>query len=294
MPNHLPLDSNRESIEMEEIETLLRTYRPTPESRLRERIASATWMKSADTLTHHEARLKNVSMGRRSYARLAFAFLSVLVLISLLFLSPMGRGLAQSISQFFRLAPFEQVTEVVPLTPFQTPNPEYPYNLYTLTIDQAESLAGFKVKRPTNLPHNWVFRGASYEAENQQVELFYTLPAAQPFEGSEEDIYLYVSQLKGEFEVFEWGQCPNGTIEAVTVNGWPAELADGVVWMTTTPATPGITRQWECQQVEPGFTMTLRWKEEELKYEINISQFAEDISLWLTKEDLISLAENMK
>lgn len=78
------------------------------------------------------------------------------------------------------------------------------------------------------------------------------------------------------------------------VNGWPAELSDGVVWVTTTPPTPGITRQWECQKVDPGTFMMLRWKETDLKYEINASQLTGDTSLWLTKQGLIDLAENMK
>jgi len=40
--------------------------------------------------------------------------------------------------------------------------------------------------------------------------------------------------------------------------------------------------------------MMLRWKETDLKYEINASQLTGDTSLWLTKQGLIDLAENMK
>ena len=294
MSNSLPLDSNREAIEIEEIEALLRTYRPNPDSRLREQVANATWLKSTTSLTSHGARLKKENSGRKINARLAFIFLSILMFITLLFLSPMGRSLAQSVTRFFKLAPFEQVTEVVSLTPFPTRNPEYPYNLYVLSIAQAESLAGFKVKKPTNLPSDWVFHGAKYEPENQQVKLFYALPSTHALNDSKEDIYMYITETKGEFENFEWGRCPNGVIEEVMVNGRSAELADGVVWITTTPPTPGVTRQWECQKVDPGSAMILRWEEADLKYEINIAQFAEDASLWLTKQDLISLAVSMK
>ncbi len=292
MSNHFSSDRTHEPIEIEEIEALLRTYRPTPNNSLRERVANATWMKSPTTQAAQEARPEKVNSGRKITTRLAFTFLSILVFIALVFLSPIGHSLAQAVSRFFKLAPSERVTEVVPLTPFPTPDPGYPYNLYPLNITQAEELAGFKVKELTSLPANWVFHGAKYEPENQQVELFYTLPSMQPV--NKEDIYLYVSEMKGEFENFEWGQCPNGAIEEVMVNGWPAELSDEVVWVTMTAPTPGITRQWECQKVDPGTFMTLRWKETDLKYEINVSQLSGDTSLWLTKQGLIDLAENMK
>jgi hypothetical protein len=39
---------------------------------------------------------------------------------------------------------------------------------------------------------------------------------------------------------------------------------------------------------------SIRWEETDLKYEITVTQFAEDLSLWLSQADLIHLAENMK
>jgi hypothetical protein len=57
---------------------------------------------------------------------------------------------------------------------------------------------------------------------------------------------------------------------------------------------PGIQRKWYCQPVDSGFAMTLRRQDGDLNYEINVTQFAEATYLWLTQEDLISLAEGLR
>ena len=182
------------------------------------------------------------------------------------------------------------------MTPFPTSDPGYPYNLYTLNIAQAEALAGFKVKAVTGLPDKWIFRGASYDSKNQQVELFYSLPAVDSTaDNPKEAIYLYVSEFKGEFDKdANWAECPDGAITKLKINGWPAELSNGTIWETFTPPTPGVTREWKCVKTDPESVMDLRWQETDLKYQFSVNQLTDNTSLWLTQSDLIKLAETMK
>jgi hypothetical protein len=293
MSDHLIPDSKspQQTIpEIDEIEAVLRTYRPAPDPHLYTRIAAAAWMKPEVAAPNHRANIR-----QRVTYRWAFAFLAVLLVCAFMLFTSPGRSLAQSITRFFQVAPSDRETEVVSLTPFPTPNPGYPYNLYTLNITQAELLAGFKVKQLADLPSNaWVFHGARYDPESQGVILFYTLPALDSTPSNpKEDIYLYASEQRGEFNQ-EWKQCPNGTITQVKVNSWPAELADGAVWSTYTQPTPGVTREWVCERTDPGTAMTLRWQETDLKYEISVDQFAENTSVWLSPSDLVNIASHLK
>jgi hypothetical protein len=300
MTNHSFPNSNLQHHtipEIDEIEGLLRTYRPNPDSHLFEKVAEITWMKSTSPLSNQKTKTQMPGINRKMTTRWAFVFLSVLLAVTLVMLTPVGRSLAQSITRFFQIAASDHVTEVVSLTPIPTADPGYPYNLYTLSIAQAEALAGFKVKALADdlLPQNWVFHGANYEPENQKVRLFYSLPSLKSTpEQRMESIYMYIDEQRGEFENQNWSECPNGSITEVKINNWPAELADGAVWSTFTAPTPGVTREWVCEKTEPGSAMTLRWEERDLKYEISVDQFAENTSVWLTRSDLLNLAENMK
>ena len=298
MSDHFSFDSTLQQQpipETDEIEGLLRTYRPTPGQALYEQVATNTWMKSKankryGTNFHLPGFIKKINL------RWALGLIATLLMVVMFMaFTPQGRSFAQAISRYFQINPSDHATEVLSLTPMPTNDPGYPYNLYTLDAAQAEALAGFEVKELTGLPEGWIFNGSSYDPELQQVKLFYSLPSANNTPSQRmEAIYLYVSQQKGEFEDFIWGECPTGTISKVQVNNWPAELSDGSVWVTYTEPTPGITREWTCERADPGATMVLRWKETTLKYQISVDQFFADESVMLGQSDLINLAENMQ
>ena len=294
MSDHLLPDSTppqQTTPETAEIETLLRTYRPDPSQHLYEQVAKAAWMQPQPA-----SRPRMANFRSKITSRWALAFFSVLLVIALILLTPQGRSLAQSITQFFTFANSDHRTEVLSMTPIPTPDPGYPYNLYTLNIAQAEALAGFKLKLVTGLPDKWLFHGAMYDPKNQQVDLFYSLPSPDSTaDNPKEAIYLYVSELKGEFyKNPEWGECPDSAIKKLKINGWPAELSIGTTWETNTPPTPGVTRVWKCVVSDSEFSMDLRWQETDLKYELSVDQLTDDTSLWLAQPDLIKLAGNMK
>lgn len=279
------LEPSRTVPNIEEIEGLLRSCQPTPAPTLSQRVSRATWARPVP-----KAKFWQISTWRY-----AMAAVLVILAFSLGLLTPAGKSLAESISQFFQFAPAAHATEIVPTTPLPTADPGYPYNQYLLAPEQAQAAAGFSVKTLDGLPDEWVLQGARYDPEWQRVSLFYSLPSAGSSpENRMEDAYLYVYQQKGEFENFSLGSCPNGTFQKVMVNAYQAEFTDGAIWTTYTQPTPGIEREWVCERTDPGTVMALRWQEDDLKYEINLTQFVEEVSLRLTSPDLIHLAETMR
>jgi hypothetical protein len=273
---------------IENIENLLRSYSPEPPVELKVQVAKRSWEK---TIEAYPARV----FWKPSPAwQFGLVFGVVLLLFILSLFTPFGKGLAQSISQFFRLAPSDTIIETVSLTPIPTPDPGYPYNLYNLAPGQAEKLAGFTVKKLPNVPNGWLFFGARYEAEKEKVSLFYgrlRQPVSQDLPKT--DIDLTINQQKSVFDELDWGNCPNGTLKKVTIHGQTAELLDGAVWVTYTQPTPGIKREWTCEQVDTNTVLTLRWQEKGLNYEVNLTQFVGEGSPVLSSEELLQLVETL-
>jgi hypothetical protein len=288
MPD-LPVRSNS-APDIEEIETILRSFKASPDEQFYQVVVQSAWYRRPGAVGNER---QPAFLSRRRGYGLAFALLAVILLAGLILVTPVGESFAETISRFFKLSPSAHATETVSLTPMPTNDPGYPYNQYSLTVAQAEKLAGFKVKIPATLPEGLLFNGVKYESDLQKVSLFYS--GSKEGNNRRSNIYLYVVEQKGAFENFNWGLCPNGTLRQVEINGWPAELAGGAVWVTTTEPTPGVEREWICQAVDPGAAMDLRWQEDSIRYDINIAQFvSEGEHPQLTEEDLIEMAESLK
>jgi hypothetical protein len=293
LPNSKPLQES--TPEIDEIEGLLRTYRPNPGQRLYTQVATSDWLKPTDTFTYPGAKRHISIRPNKLSLRWALSFIPVLLIFTLVLLTPLGSSLAQSVTRFFQIAPSDHMTEVISLTPYPTSEERSIYDLHSLSASQAEKLAGFKVKTLAELPsRRWRFHGAEYDAENQRVSLFYSLPSiyGTPMDPVE-DIILFISEQRSAFKDY-YRLCPNVTITEVDINSWPAELADGGVWGAEMPPTPETPQEYECKPVAAGEAMILRWEETDLKYEITVVQFAEDTSVWLSHADLLNLAGNMK
>lgn len=292
----------QETPEIRQLEEMLKTFRPIPGTNLPDKVAAAAWNKPTTPPIIQEPHTVVRSIERSTVVRWSMALLAVVAIALLIAFTNLGQSLAESISRFFKVSIVNVVTEVVSSTPQPTTSSNYPYDQYTLSIEQAEAQAGFEIKSIATLPNaDWVFHGAKILPEVQGVTLFYSLPDKTLSSNRVEMIYLYITEQKGEFENHDWmGECPDGSIQNIEVNQWPAELADGTTWQTETEPTPGVKRTWICQIVDPGTTMTLRWAETDLNYEISIFQMGlsgegADMTLpWLSQQDLIYLAENLK
>lgn len=273
--------------EIPEIETLLKSHNISPGDRFYKLVAKADWMTPA------ESKVREKPLPRRF--RWALVLFGVLLAVGLLWNSPAGRTFAQAVSRFFKISPSENQVLTVETAPDQTPDPGYPYKEYTLAVTDAEALAGFSVKAPTNLGEGWQFHGAKFELEHQQVALLYTFTSPQSVsEDGHPDIYLYIREQASEFENSGWGACPTNALVITQVNGWPAELLDGAVWVTMTRPEPGVQQKWWCEEHEAGRFMTLRWQEEKLRYEISLTQLLSDTPVLYTRERLVEIAESME
>lgn len=297
------ITSRNQSVpEIEEIEGMLHAYRPSLSSTLLDKVADTTWAKQTGTVVIQKPVSTLPRADRSMTLRWSLTVLIIVFVTLLMAFTNIGQILAKSISRFFRVSNENYVTEVVSSTPMPTSSSNYPYDQYILSIEQAETQAGFEIRSLAALPTaDWVFHGAKIEPENQGISLFYSLPGKESKINHMEEIYLYVTVQKNDFENREWAEtCPKDTIKEVEVNNWPAELEDGSVWQTETEPTPGVTRLWICRVADPGVFMTLRWEETELKYQIDVHQLGlsgegADMTIpWLTEQDLINLAENLK
>lgn len=299
-----PLFSKTTSIkqgvpEIEELEGMLRTYRPSPGSSLPDKVANAVWMNPTNTLNQRKRSFSMPIFNQKRTSRWALAFLSILFVVLLLTFTNVGQIVAQSVSRFFKIAPSDYLTRIVGTTPISTLEPGFHYEGYTLSIEQAEALTGIKIKSLAVLPtKDWVFRGAKNQPEKHGVSLLYGLPSKKPDFYRKDEILVYIFEQKDDFEDFMWGEC-DGAVKSVKINNWPGELDNGSTWQTHTKPTPGLKQEWFCV-IQSEVTMTLRWEETDLKYSISVDQIGlsgegADMTIpWLTEQDLINMAENLK
>lgn len=207
----------------------------------------------------------------------ALAMLVIVVAFAALLATPQGQAWAQSILQFFTRAE----SDTLPLQPFQltpisTLSPEStPEGSFALTVDEAETLAGYKVFVPSDTKgHN--FYGAEYNPDRGTVSINFSDPEIGFGNGfliteqlltSPQDIY----PLQGVVGA-------SAPVETVQIGKLSGEYVMGV-W--------NLTDNGPIWEPDP-FLQTLRWKTEKIFFEIVY------MGNKLTKDDLIAIAESMK
>jgi len=266
---------------LDTIESLLSSFRPDPDKELQKRTLQRQLPKN----------LRPVFVPRNVRKRgLAFGIVVVAFAVILI---PYGRTIAQTFSSFFRFADSTQRTQVISLTPRSTTTPSsatdqgYPYNEFILSKNQAEAQAGFGVKSIQSLTNGWEFHGYKYETLPNSVQQLYTYTYQE-----KPGIYVYLTIQSSAFKS-DWGFCPNSTLFDAAVNGLPAEILDGAVWVTYTEPTPGVVQEYTCEETD-GMVLILRWAEDGLNYEISITQFETLSDISISQEGLIELAENLR
>lgn len=98
---------------------------------------------------------------RQSLHRTAFAILIIAILLTITFITPQGRAFAQNILHLFVRADQDRY----PLQPWQMTPPAQSRSesLFQLSVQEAESLAGYDVLSPVEIPFGMNFMGASYD-----------------------------------------------------------------------------------------------------------------------------------
>jgi hypothetical protein len=213
-----------------------------------------------------------------SRMKLAIAIMAIVFGLSLLALAaPQGQAFAQRILQFFTRAE----SDTLPLQPFQQTSiptlaaestPEKPF---PLTIDEAQTLAGYKVFVPTDTKgHN--FYGAEYDPARKTVSINFSDPEIGFGNG-----FLITEQLlaaSADIYPLQGVVGASAPVETVQIGNVPGEYVMGV-W--------NLTDNGPVWQPEPSI-QTLRWKTDTTFFEI-VYQGTK-----LTKDDLLAIAESLK
>lgn len=216
----------------------------------------------------------------RRVPRLAFTTLTVAILLALTFLTPQGRAFAQNILQFFVRADQDRYPlQAWQMTPPVQTSTESPFKY---SVQEAETLAGYDVLSPVEIPFDRVFVGASYDEKYHIV--------AQAF-GQSADL-LEFSLWQQPLEYYQpcgdiSQPCDNmlgsnlagasADIQTVQIGDLTGEYVEGV-WNLTDNGPV-----WE----PTPFLKTLRWKNDTMIFELvgGIDQ---------TRDDLVKLAESIR
>jgi hypothetical protein len=213
-------------------------------------------------------------------SRLTYGTLAVVAFLALALLTPQGRAFAQQIFQFFARADQDQYPlQAWQMTPPAQISSESPFKY---SVQEAESLAGYDVLSPVEMPFGMVFVGASYDEKYHIV--------AQAF-GQGAD-FLELSLWQQPLEYYQpcgdiSQPCDNmlggnlagasADIQTVQIGDLTGEYVEGV-WNLTDHGPV-----WE----PTPFLKTLRWKNDTMIFELvgGANQ---------TRDDLVKLAESIR
>src|SRR6266498_882472 len=179
-----------------------------------------------------------------SISHVAFAILGIVALLMFAVVTPQGRAFARNVLQFFARADQDRY----PLQSWQMTPPvnSLPESLFQLSVQKAESLTGYDVLSPVEIPFGMKFLGASYNTEHHIVTQAFG-PEAEFIELSLWQQPLEYNQSCGDISRF----CDNmlgsnlvgasANLEAVQIGDITGEYVEGVwnltdngpVWINT-------------------------------------------------------------
>ena len=259
-----------ESPTEEQIADLLGMIRPHPGLRFHQRMDEQPW--------NHESR--GLLFGRLNpWKSAALIGLIVIIVLGISLLSPSVQAIAQRFAQFFISTERNQLTVEVPLADLQDPQARF-----SLSIDEAEDLAGFDARTPKTLPAGYTFAGAGFSSEREAIVLNYAPPSAGQV------LRIFQRQVGLEFQEIS----ASANVEIVSIGSSAGEYVSGA-WLVSTTAPesndPLITLNatWDSDAK----IQLLRWQENGILYEIIFAGSNSQALGYLTKNDLIAMAESM-
>jgi hypothetical protein len=229
------------------------------------------------------------------------------VLYTMQYVDPTGQlGQAGMIALAESLTTEPVVAALTPMPPVATSPTVGPDLFWTLTAAEAGQLAGFEVWEPATLPEVLFFLGASYDPENQVVQLFFPDTAAWS-EGYQNGLTLSEQRIPSEGDC---GLCgfvvgdlsaadaayphkvvgASATIETVQIGDITGEYVEGVwstgeyvdgVWL---PDSDNEGIHWVAL---PDLKL-LRWQANGMSFELMF------LGSSITKSDMIVIAESMR
>ena len=217
----------------------------------------------------------------RAVSRFAYVMLVIAALLMLTILAPQGRAFAQTLFQLFiRAGQDRYPLQAWQMTPPVQTSLESPFKY---SVQEAESLAGFDVLSPVDVPPGMVFVGASYDEKYHIV--------AQAFGQSADylELSLWQQPLANYHPCGDISQmCDNmlggnlagasADIQTVQIGNLTGEYVEGV-W--------NLTDNGPVWNPTP-YAKTLRWKNNMLIFELVYN------GIDLTRDDLVKLAASIR
>ena len=207
--------------------------------------------------------------------------LVLLFVIGFSLLSPSLDTLARRFTQFFSPYPSSQAGEGIAVL-----ETSHPHKSFNLSIAEAESLAGFKIRRIPVIPREFHLIGAVYDQLREAIILHFTTET--------DGLVLRISQQRVDSDYQGIG--PDAVVEMVAVGPYAGEFVAGG-WMipevkSGVEATESPTTSLAIWDANVNL-QTLRWSDGEFLYEIILAGDLKQPG-YLNKQGLIALASQMQ
>jgi hypothetical protein len=235
----------------------------------------APWhQKSSEERTFHKG-------GRINSFGFASAVVATIILLALLItFTPIG-VYAKSLINYLLRADSNEIEVTITLPPRDQSIGNKSLRNATLSIAEAEDLAGFDAIVPTLLPENYLFIGANYDSRLGTIELY--------FEG--QTGWFVITQKKGRIDYQRVGA--SATIELVPIGdvvaefvpgGWSVLSVNDEINQTAIPGSEvALNAIWDSQLRQN----MLRWQNGDIL--IEILSFSDQLDV----EALVSIAKSM-
>lgn len=276
---------SKDEMDFEKIEGLLRSTHFEPGKNFHQRMSEMPWNKRT-----------RFSLRTKTYLAPVIVTLVLVMIAGLFLVTPTGNAIARQVMQFFARSegnilpvPTEYITELLPthtpappyglaLVPVgmddfinQLPTPPAPQGI---SLDEAESLAGFDLFEPSRLPRDYALSKVEFNNENQTVRLEFNSPQA----GSGE--FFAITQGMG-LEPIEVGA--SAGVEDLQIGNSFAQLVQGG-WFTSLGST-------EATWSGDGGPVYLRWEAKGITIEMLFMLNDTFFPAYITRDEMIELAE---
>lgn len=279
------MDNSRNKPDISQIEHLLGKIQPRPSEGFYRRMEMSPWTRTRRNYGYRKALLDKLLQPNFQIKALVIAVVLILVLALGFYNTPHVIAIAQQIASYILPADSDQLTLTYRSSVTVSPSAIETQNVFPLNIEEAEDIAGMRLKRIPLSVHDLTFNGARYDPDLKAVTMRYELDNAiilftqRPFKNIKEYTSvgasapvesLYVRGVEGEFVEGGWKILPEN-LEKPTDMTPDSDSNLAVIWDPDLP-----------QRI-------LRWQEDNTQFEILVTGTHN-----LGKSDIIKIADSIQ